>query len=119
MGACTFRDIQIVKGDVREAYRAANKEARDYNGHQEGYSGDIQTTWGFNLLTEKAPRFGTKAFNAWEGEVIDDEKYGVEKWGLAGAVEIKGAKLKELKERRGLKGRKGLRAFYFFGWGAE
>ena len=117
MGATTFSDLVVIKGNDRDAYRDACEEANAYNGHQEGYSGDIQTTSGFRVLTNH-PRFGTKAFRDWEDDILENDKYGIEKWGAAGCVEIKGAKLKQLKESRGLKGKKGYRAFYFFGWGA-
>lgn len=119
MGAVTFSDRIFVKGDDNDAYRKACDEANAYNGHQEGYSGDIQTTYGFINLTSKAPRFGTKAFNKWRDDVIENDKFGVTKRGNAACVEITGKKFKEMKESRGLKGKKGFRAFYFFGWGAE
>lgn len=120
MGACTFyTGVILVKGNMREAYNEACEEARYENGHQQGYSGDIQTTRGFVDLTKQAPRFDTKAFYKWEDNIIDNDSYGVCKWGNAAGIEITGAKLKQIKERRGLKGRKGWRAFYFFGWGAE
>ena len=32
------------------------------------------------------------------------------------AVEVKGSILKKLKERWGFKGKRGIKAFYFFGW---
>lgn len=117
MGACNFSNLALVKGDAREAYNALCDEARDENGHQQGYSGDIQTTSGFRMLTSAAPRYDTKAFYNWEDDCLSNDV--VEKWGACGCVEIKGASLKRLKERRGLKGRKGYRAFYFFGWAAE
>jgi hypothetical protein len=49
MGATDF--YTTAKGKTAEiAYRRANDEARSYSGHQEGYSGDIQTTSGFRLM---------------------------------------------------------------------
>jgi len=117
MGASNFSNLAIVKGDAREAYNALCEEMRDYNGHQDGYSGDIQTTSGYKNMTSAAPRYDTKAFYEWEDEMLEDN--GIEKWGNCGYVELKGTALKKIKERRGLKGRKGYRAFYFFGWAAE
>ena len=119
MGACTFSQSVIVQGNMRDAYQKACEESREYSGHQDGYSGDIQTTRGFKDLSSKAPRYGTKAFSAFEDKVLDDELYGVRKWEYAGGVEIKGSALKYMKERFGYKGKRGVRAFYFFGWGAE
>ena len=113
MGATTFSNLEIVKGNASDAYNQACDEMNDYNGHQEGYSGDIQTTDGF-YMARNAPRYGTKAFNNWEDKELDK----IDKWGSCCCVEITGANLKRLKERRGLKGKKGYRAFYFFGWGA-
>jgi hypothetical protein len=118
MGACTFGDVTLVRGDAREAYNTLCEEYAYENGHRQGYSGDIQTTSGFRDLTSIAPKYNTKAFWAWEEDCIDNDKY-VEKWGNAGCIEIKGTALKKMKERSGLKGKKGYRAFYFFGWAAE
>ena len=112
MGACEFGRIQMVKGGVREAYREANTEANEENGHQDGYSGDIQTTHGYKPANDH-PRFGTKAFDKWESELTHDMDKGD-----CVVVEIKGATFNRMKERRGLKGRKGIRAFYFFGLGS-
>lgn len=114
MGATTFYNTILVKGDARTAYRELREEMRDENGHQQGYSGDIQTCSGFKLYTD-APRYGTKAFDKWEDKMVMNK---LDKWGDAACVEIKGTIFKRMKERRGLKGRKGYRAFYFFGWGA-
>lgn len=114
MGACDFSNLVVTKGNARDAYIEANEEMRDYNGHQEGYSGDIQTTEGFYDMTHEAPKFNTKAFNKWEEEKLDklDKRECL-------CVEIKSpATLKKIKERRGLKGKKGIKAYYFFGWAA-
>ena len=54
MGACNFSDTQVVKGDSNVAYAQAVEEARSYNGHQDGYSGDIQTCNGFYNKTKSA-----------------------------------------------------------------
>jgi len=118
MGSCTFNDYTIVKGNARDAYNDLCEDARYENGHQQGYSGDIQTTTGWRDLTDVAPRYGTKAFDKWENDCLDNDKY-VEKGGDAGCVEITGTAFKKLKERRGLKGRKGYKAFYFFGWARD
>ena len=113
MGACTFDTIRIVKGDVREAYSEALEEARDYNGHQEGYSGDIQTVNGYRVVRD-FPTYDSKKFWSW----IDSRLGNLGKRECE-VIEITGAGLKKLKENRGLKGRKGYRAFMFYGWGAE
>jgi hypothetical protein len=118
MGAVDFSVVSVVPGDDRDAFIKAREEAREYNGHQDGYSGDIQTVSGYRMFFD-APRFGTKAFRDWEDDILMNEKFGIEKRGAAGCVEIKGVKLKEIKKRHGMKGKRGVRAFYFFGWAAE
>lgn len=71
MGAVVFEDLQVVKGDVRVAHRQAMEDAREYSGHQEGYSGDIQTCNGYRKAKGN-PRYGTKAFHKWFDEQIDE-----------------------------------------------
>ena len=110
MGACTFSDLIVVKGDHREAYREAREEANDYNGHQEGYSGDIQTTNGYSI-TSSNPRFGTKSFNKWEDKKLDSMDKGD-----CLCIEIEGSVATRIKQSRGYKGKKGIKVFYFFGW---
>ena len=98
MGACDFSNLEVVKGNSSDAYNSACEEMRDYNGHQEGYSGDIQTVDGFYEVKD-APRYGTKAFDKWENKQYDS----IGKRECL-CVEITGATLKSLKERKGLKG---------------
>jgi len=112
MGACEYSNLEVVKGDINDAYNVAYEEARDCNGHQEGYSGDIQTADGIMQPKGTVPRFGTKAFNKWEAKMSEQ----MDKGDCIG-IELTGTILKKLKEQRGLKGKKGYRAFYFFGLG--
>jgi hypothetical protein len=120
VGATNFGNVIVGKYTPVEAYRKLCDDALYYSGH-DSYNGTISTTHGFVNLTERAPRYGTKAFQKWEDDVIDNDKFGVEKWGNAGYVEISPntTEFKRMKERNGLKGRKGIRAYYFFGWAAE
>ena len=121
MGAHNFSNTFMGKATPREAYNELVEEAYYEDGH-DAYNGTISTTEGCVDLTRKAPRYGTKAFNKFEDEVLENgDKYGVEKWGNCGVVEISKntALYKKMKERRGLKGRKGIRAYYFFGWAAS
>ena len=112
MGACDFSNLRVTKGNASKAYSEACEDMRDYNGHQEGYSGDIQTTHGFRMRSDN-PRYGTKAFQKWEDKILDnlDKRECV-------CVEVTGAVATRIKHRRGWKGRKGLRVFYFFGMAA-
>jgi len=112
MGACEFSNTIVIKGTSREAYREAVEEMRDYNGHQEGYSGDIQTSHGFGV-SYGSPRFGTKAFYEWR-----DKKLERMDKGDCLCVEIKSpSTIKKLKSSYGMKGKKGVKAYYFFGLG--
>jgi hypothetical protein len=113
MGATEFTVTQVVKGDANLAYREAYSEARDYNGHQEGYSGDIQTVEGYREEYAWHPQVGSKAFTKW----LDDKISDMDKRDCR-FIELTGIALKRAKERQGLKGRKGYRAFMFYGMAA-
>ena len=110
MGAVDYSVMKVVKGDVRLAYREAVEEARDYNGHQEGYSGDIQTADGYHEVSGN-PSYNTQSFWDWEAKQLEDMDKGDCYY-----IEIKGAVAKRIKGNR-WKGRKGIRVFYFFGVG--
>jgi len=113
MGACTFQNLILIKGNSQEAFNLAVEEEEHYNGWMDGYSGDIQTVDGFSTSNNN-PRYGTKAFDTWM-----EKQLGVLSKRDCVCVEITGAGLKKLKERRGKKGKKGYQAFFFFGLGAE
>tara|TARA_R110000796_G_scaffold1673_6_gene6987 strand:- start:218 stop:556 length:339 start_codon:yes stop_codon:yes gene_type:complete len=108
MGATNFSNQVVIKGTARDAFREANEEANDYNGHQDGYSGDIQTANGFRMRSEH-PRYGTAAFDKWENKLLDDMDKGE-----CICVEILGAPLKRIKGAR-WKGKRGVKGYYFFG----
>jgi len=110
MGAQSYDSKVILKGNANDAYREAIEEANDYNGHQEGYSGDIQTADGFSMRTDN-PRYGTQAFWKWEDKLLNKMDKGD-----CYCVELTGAVLKRAKGQR-WKGKKGVRGFYFFGMG--
>lgn len=111
MGAIEFNQTVIGKFKTgSEAIREARIEANAYNGHQDGYSGDIQTCDSVEFIGD-APRYRTKAFYRWEEKKLEDMAKGE-----AIMVEVKGLELKRLKGRR-WHGKKGVRAFYIFGWG--
>ena len=112
MGAQNFGTSIIGKYDAWEAYCAAVEDAQWEYGHC-GYNGTISTTNDFNLRTDN-PRYGTKAFWKWEDEIL--ENCGKRR---CFAVEIKGKTLKTMKERYGWVGKRGVRAFYFFGVAAS
>lgn len=113
MGAETFFTTVVGRfKNANDAFKQAKIDAKDYNGHQGGYSGDIQTVYGFSLR-EDAPRYGTKAFDKWLDKRLDRmDKRECE------CVEITGKLFSALKVRRGYKGCKGIKAYRFYGWGA-
>ena len=109
MGACDFGNTIVIKGNANDAYREACAEMRDYNGHQDGYSGDIQTTSGFSMYKGEHPPYGTKEYYDWEDERV--EEVGKRE---CECIEIKGAALDKIRERRG----NDVRGFRFYGLGA-
>jgi uridine phosphorylase len=112
MGACDFSTMQLGKfKTARIAYSNAVKEAEYDEGH-DPYNGTISTCDGFYTRTDN-PRYGTAAFDKWESKMLDQ----IDKRDCY-CIEITGAVLKRMKERRGLKGKKGIRAYYFFGMAA-
>lgn len=108
MGAIQFGNIGIAKS-AADAYDELVEEAEYENGH-DPYNGTISTTYGCRKLTGN-PRYGTKAFEKWEDKLYDNLDKGDCVY-----VEITGAVATRIKQRNGLKGRKGLKVFYFFGW---
>lgn len=98
MGASDFTTRPIKAKTVAEAHRIALEEARDENGHRDGYSGDIQTTRGYVVVT---PNEG-ESVRAMIDRLIDDPgRTGIDKWAKAGAVETTPG------------------TWVFFGWGAS
>jgi len=112
MGACDFSRLQLGKfKTAREAYREAVEDAEYEDGH-DSYNGTISTTDGFYTRTDN-PRYGTAAFDKWEEKILDKtDKRDCH------CIEITGAVLKRMKDKSRYKGKKGVKAFYFFGWAA-
>ena len=115
MGATNFNTTKIAK-TPREAYKKSVEGALYEYGH-DGYNSTISTTDDYYFFDEH-PRWGTKKFDKWEEKILDNNNSPVQKWGLAGCVEVTGKAAKEIKEVNGLKGKRGLKVFYFFGWAA-
>jgi len=112
MGACDFSALEVGRfKSPGEAFHSAVEEAEYEDGH-DGYNGTISTCHGFSIANGN-PRYGTAAFDKWEDKILSslDKRDCV-------CVEITGAVLKRMKERRGYKGKKGIKAFYFFGMAA-
>ena len=115
MGASNFGTTKVAK-TPREAYNKSVEGALYEYGH-DGYNGTISTTDDYYFFDEH-PRWGTIAFDKWEEKILDNSNSQVQKWGLAGCIEVKGKAAKEIKAVNGLKGKRGLKVWYFFGWAA-
>jgi len=113
MGATDFGTARVTK-TPKEAYKKAVEEA-SYEYGNNSYNGTISTTNGYYFF-DKHPRWGTKAFDKWEDKILSDDNSPIEKWGKCGCIEITGKAAKEIKEVNGLKGKRGLKVWYFFGW---
>ncbi len=105
MGGCTFITYGI-GNDVREAFQMAKDRANDENGHQEGYSGDIQTVSDF-VEVPMCGRHPSKLIDAWISEHT--------RFDPCCAIELRGQSEKKAREEMGWKGRRGS-VFMFGGW---
>ena len=113
MGAFDRTDFALGRfKNAREAYNKLVEEAEYEYGH-DGYNGTISTSGGFKMITEH-PRYGTKKF--WK---FVDDTMEVTKWDLWNCIEIEGAVLKAIKEKEGYKGKRNIRAFFFWGLAAS
>jgi len=113
MGAHNQQDFAIGKfKNAEEAYNELIKKAYNKYGHY-GYNGTISTSGGFKMV-KKHPRYGTKKF--WK--FVDNTMDGT-KWDLWNCIEFKGAALKKAKEESGYKGKKNIKAFFFWGLAAS
>jgi hypothetical protein len=112
MGAQVFEILTVGRfKSASEAYSYECEEAEYDDGH-DPYNGTISTTNGCYKRRE-FPRYGTRKFDSWVGKEIDSMDKRECRF-----VELEGAALKKAKERRGYKGKKGIKAFYFYGWAA-
>ena len=116
MGACNFENLTIDRyKDANEAFVKLVKDAQYYHGHG-GYTGTIAEKGSFVMITPP-PRKNPYKFAY---ELIDNGDHRVnDKWGPAGCIELKGKWLKELREKNNLKGKRGIKAFLFFGWASS
>jgi len=113
MGAFDRTDFALGRyKSAREAYNELIKEAEHEYGH-DGYNGTISTSDGFKMITEH-PRYGTKKFWKFVDKTMDGTKFSA--WNC---IEIKGAILKAIKEKEGYKGKRNIKAFFFWGLAAS
>jgi len=110
MGATDFTSIVVGKFTPEQAFRNAVDQAR-YEYGLRSYTGTISEKGDFIMVDA-----GRKNPNKVIDDVIDDRDHPVsDKWGPAGCIELQGKRKKELAERYGMKGKKGVRAYIFFG----
>jgi hypothetical protein len=112
MGATDFGTTIAVKGGAGDAFRAAQDRARYESGHR-GYTGTIAEKHDFTMI-ECKPR--QNPYNLARKLINDQDPRVDDKWGPAGCIELTGKWRKALVERHGLKGKRDIRAFLFFGW---
>jgi hypothetical protein len=115
MGANTFEQTILIRGDVHKALTQAREEAREENGHRDGYSGDIQTCDDVTILHCDIPNHGTKAHGNWVDERIEN----LDKWQAEVYEVTSPAAVKRLKNRYGFKGKRNVRVFCIHGIGAN
>jgi|TARA_R110000744_G_C19203801_1_gene545269 hypothetical protein len=106
-------DIAVVKigvyNNANEAYREAQEEADEEYGHQQGYSGEINST---DSITRSCghPRYGSNIFYRWLATVMADMNKGDLIY-----IELTKSQLKRYQSSY-LKGKRGVKGYIFFGW---
>lgn len=115
MGACDFKSFVIGRFEtVEDAFNSAVDKALYAHGHG-GYTGTIAEKSMDGFKPAPVP-IKTRDVLEWykkHGFKLIDQ---CDKWGPCLYIEVKNKSLlKRLKEKHGLKGRKGIRAFIFFG----
>jgi len=113
MGA--FEQTEFVIGKYKSAEEAYNDlvEGAEYEYGHDGYNGTISTSDGF-FIRKEHPRYGTKKFWKFVDDTMDGTKFS--RWNC---IEFKGATLKKAKEESGYKGKRNIKAFYFWGLAAS
>ena len=112
MGAIDKTDFAIGRfKNAEEAYIECCAEAHFQYGH-DAYNGTISTSDGFRMI-KKHPRYNTQKFWKFVADTMDGTKFSI--WNC---IEIKGAMLKRMKEQEGLKGKRNIKAFFFWGLAA-
>lgn len=104
MGATSFSTIQIAK-TAKEAFEMARESARAYNGHQEGYSGDIQRKRTFVMVTDKT--LTRKSAQQVINKIYDNDGHGLkdpfninDKWdGPAGCIRLRTTEVRSTVKR--------------------
>lgn len=74
MGSCTVIRIGFGK-TADEAFKAVQAEAEVINGHQDGYSGDINSVHGFDMKPLGQKSFTKLAINKWIDRYFEGDDY--------------------------------------------
>jgi len=113
MGAQEFSVYAVAK-TPQDAFRKAQREADDYYGHREGYSGQINSKHEFVVVPYEKYKGREAEKVAWE--LVEQNWRGLDdKWGPAGCIEIKTDKASRIKKSEGVSGKKGYKVYYLFG----
>ena len=110
MGATDFYNDYIGKATPEEAFSELVQSSRDYEGKR-SYTGSICEKDSF-IMKECPPRMDPYDY---ADSIISDN----DKWGPAFCVEYKGSYLMKIKKQpynSWCKGKKGIRAYLFFGY---
>lgn len=112
MGA--FEQTEYAIGRYKNAEEAYNElvEEAEYEYGHDGYNGTISTSGGF-FIRKDHPRYNTKKFWKFVDRTMDGTKFNA--WNC---IEITGAILKRIKEKEGYKGKRNIKAFFFWGLAA-
>lgn len=140
MGATSF-EIRGFGKTIKEAYNQTIEELDEEIGHQDGYSGNLNSARGYREIfapegikpmtyvnwietasetlydgieDSEKQRIMKVIPEAYHGRVLSYAKIYDDKYGKALGIELKGKEAKEYRERNGLKGKRG-KVYYFFG----
>ena len=141
MGASHFERQGFGK-TIKEAYNQTCEELDDEIGHQDGYSGNLNSTRGYREIfapegvkpmkyvqwietaaetlydgiePDKKRRIMKAIPEAYHGRVLSYAKIYDDKYGNALGIKLTGKAAKEYREHNGLKGKKGS-VYHFFGF---
>ena len=113
------------KMDMEELAECANNEGKTYTVWRELKEGEASPFWGCRTTYNDD---GTKTtFVPEQREIPDDLKAWMkravdvanDKWGPAACVEVTGKAAKDYREQVGMKGKRGIKVFLFFGWASS
>lgn len=110
MGAIHQNELAV--GRYKDASEAYNSLVNNNITNCNPYNGTISTSNGFRMIKEH-PRYDTKKFWDFVYDTINGTKF--DNWNC---IELKGTTLKKAKEYNGYKGKRNIKAFFFWGLAA-